>query len=41
MKSPSAAVISELAGTVNAWKNQQREHKDLRIAVDVDPFDML
>ncbi len=41
VKAPSARIISQLAGTLNAWKSNIKGFEDLRLSVDVDPGDLL
>jgi primosomal protein N' (replication factor Y) len=41
VKASSAKVLSHLAGQLNLWRSQVKEFKDFRLAIDVDPYDML
>lgn len=41
IKAPSAKIISQLAGALNAWKSNLKGFEDLRLSVDVDPGDLL
>ncbi|MCB0323732.1 MAG: primosomal protein N' [Bdellovibrionales bacterium] len=41
VKSPSAKTLSELARMLNQWRLQLTQFQDVRVAVDVDPVDML
>ncbi len=41
VKAPSAKIISQLAGALNAWKSSIKGFEDLRLSVDVDPGDLL
>jgi len=41
IKSPSSRIISHIAGRLAAWRDSQKQFADLRVAIDVDPYDML
>ncbi len=41
VKSPSAASISRLASTLYKWRSTQKQFKDFRLSIDVDPIEML
>ncbi len=41
VKSPSSRIISHLAGRLAVWRDTQKQFEDLRVAIDVDPYDML
>ncbi len=41
VKSPSAKTISYIARELNAWKKTLKGYRELRVAIDVDPVDML
>ncbi len=41
VKSSSAKVVSQLAAALYNWKSSPKQLKDFRLAIDVDPVDML
>ena len=41
IKSNSTRAVSQLAGAMNQWKGSVTDFKDFRLAVDVDPVEML
>lgn len=41
IKSPSPKILSQLASHLNKWKFEQKDIKDFRLIVDIDPVDML
>lgn len=41
VKSQSSKTISQIANQLNSWKTSLKKNKTIRLAIDVDPFDML
>lgn len=41
IKARSAGAISEMAASLRAWQGSLKQFSDLRLAIDVDPVDML
>ncbi len=41
LKSQSATTLSKIAQHLNSWKFSQKDLKDFRLTVDIDPVDML
>ncbi len=41
VKSQSSKTISQIANQLNSWKTSLKKNKNIRLSIDVDPFDML